>query len=144
MTTSTELFTAATELGRNAREADDIADDLDRNARPLDGVLKPVIDLHTADTWSSTAAENSRRTLAWQHLPAVESVRGEVAELVRLLRAMAEAYRSDQRLVRSRAETVAAQERQAGIDGADAGPPSPPGAVGPTRGGGGSTVLAPF
>jgi len=132
MTTSADLFAAAADLGRRARDCDDTATDLEVNARPLDGVLAPVIELHTSATWSSTAADNSRRTLAWQHLPAVDEVIREVAELARLLRVMACDLRADQRAIVREAESAAVDEWRAAQEA-----PANPGPAAGARPGGG-------
>ncbi len=124
MTTSADLYAAATDLGRKAAEHDATADQLELTARPLDGLLTPIRHWHTAETWSSSAATASRSTLARQHVVTLAEVRRELAMTVRLLRSRAEGLRADQGHLRRQADAAADAERRAAERPPPAGDPT--------------------
>lgn len=141
MSTAADLYASAAALGRTADDCRETADDLERRAAPLQGLLGPVAELHTADTWSSMAADNSRRTLAWGHSYALDAIRRAIAGTVTALRTMAAAYESDERLIRRLADDTAAQERADARAAAEALPPAPsPSRPVPSGGGGGGGI----
>ncbi len=105
----------AAALDNHARRCDDVADRLEARNLAMRGLLDHVVALHVRSTWDSPTATERRRALTSRR-DAFEAVRSELASLVVLLRARAEADRLEARTLVRRAEAIEAAARLESIE----------------------------
>jgi len=120
MTEAARLRRAAEVSLREASRAHELAADLATRAAVLVDRLTPVVRGHTADVWSSTAAEESRRRVRILHDVAVRGVADDLSVLRAALQQRAtelEGQARAQQLEADRLEALLAVTLAAGLGG---------------------------